>query len=403
MRTALAFTIVALLLSAACVRKNEEEEERQAAKPAQQRLPPGQVKITPEQQAANGISVGAVELKPLAEVFAIAAQLEIPTGMSAQVEAPVAGYVEAPSTGIPAIGARVARGQTMAVVRQAYSATDRLQLQVNLQDADAAIETAQAQRDLAQSQLERAQRLYRDKIAPLKQVQQDEAALKTAEAAYQNAVERKKNYSDALSSNSPAGGTGPARFTVTAPISGVVTAADITPGQLIDPSRVLFSLVDISVVWVKAPVPEAQLGEIGQVNSGELTVSAYPNRVFRLRRVASAAVVDASTHTADILYEISNPQGELKPGMVASVRLTSARAAPSVTIPESAVVHESSGAVVFLQISPDTFERQPVTISFTNAGQAAVESGVSPGQKVATAGAFVLESQLQRSQIQATE
>lgn len=394
--------LLTLVLLVGCVRKNEDEQEKSAAKPTQQ-LPPGQVKVTPEQQSAGGIVIGTAELKPLPEVFATTAQIEIPTGLSAQVLSPVPGYVEAPSSGIPAIGAKVDRGQTMAIVRQAYSATDRLQLQVNLQDSDAAIRTAEAQRELTQSQLERSTRLYRDKIAPLKQVQQDEAALKTAEVAYQNAVDRNKYYSAALSSNSPTGGMGPARFVVAAPISGVVVAADITPGQLIDPSHVLFSLVDISVVWVKVPVPEAQLGSIGLSVSGELTVAAYPNRTFRLRRVASPSTVDASTHTATIIYEIANSRGELKPGMVAGVQLVSSRVAQRVTVPEAALVHEASDTVVFLQITQDTFQRQSVAIGFTNRGQAAIQSGLMPGQKVVVAGASVLESQLQRSRIQVAE
>ena len=400
LRAGLVLLILALLVG--CVRKNEDEQEKPAAKTTQQ-LPPGQVKVTPEQQSAGGIVIGTAELKSLPEVFATTAQIEIPTGLSAQVLSPVPGYVETPSSGIPAIGAKVYRGQTMAIVRQAYSATDRLQLQVNLQDSDAAIKTAQAQRELAQSQLERSRRLYRDKIAPLKQVQQDEAALKTAEVAYQSALERNKNYSEALSSDSPRGGMGPARFVVTAPISGVVVAADIASGQLIDPSHVLFSLVDTSIVWVKVPVPEAQLGSIALSISGELMVAAYPNRTFRLRRMASPSTVDASTHTATIIYEVANPRGELKPGLVAGVRLLSSRVDQWVTVPEAALVHEASDTVVFLQISQDTFQRQPVAIGFTSGGQAAVQSGLMPGQKVVVAGASVLESQLQRSRIQVAE
>ena len=401
-RRALVLVILAFLLSSACVRKSGDEDEKRVAKQAEQ-LPPGQVKVAPDQQSAGGIAIGTVELKSLPEVFATTAQIEIPTGLSAQVLPPVPGYVEAASSGIPAIGTKVERGQTMAIVRQAYSATDRLQLQVNLQDADAAIKTAQAQRELAQSQLERSRRLYRDKIAPLKQVQQDEAALRTAEVTYQNAVDRNKNYSEALASDSPTGVAGPARFVVTAPISGVVVAADITPGQLAEPSRALFSLVDTTIVWVKVPIPEAQLGSIGLSNSGELTVAAYPNRIFPLRRVASPSTVDASTHTATIIYEVENSRGELKPGMVASVRLVSSRVAQKVTVPEAALVHEARETVVFLQLREDTFQRQPVAISFTNEGQVAVESGLMPGQKVVIAGASVLESQLQRSRIQVAE
>lgn len=398
----LVLLIVLLLMSSACVRKNEDEGEKPPAKEAQE-LPPGQVKVTSEQQADSGIVIGAAEMKALREIFATTAQIEIPTGRSAQVSSPMPGYVEAPASGIPAVGARVSSGQTMTIVRQAYSATDRLQLQVNLQDTEAAIKTAQVQIELAQSQLERSRRLYRDKIAPLKQVQQDEAAVKSAEVSYQNAMERRRNYSAALASDSSASAMSPARFLVTAPIAGVIVAADITPGQFIEPSRVLFSLVDTSLLWVKVPIPEAQLGGVGQTNSGELTVSAYPERTFKLRRVVSPAVVDASTHTATIIYEVGNPEGALKPGMVGNVRLLSSHIVQTVTVPEPALVHEARETVVFLQIGRDTFQRLPVAVRFINQGQAAIQSGLAAGQKVVVTGASVLESQLQRSRILVTE
>ena len=394
---------LALLAASGCVRKNDPDDEPNPAAAAPSQLPAGQVKLTPEQQSASGVSVGTAELKPMAEVLTTSAQIEVPTGRSAQVMPPVAGYVEVPSSGIPVIGSQVQRGRVMAVVRQAYSATDRLQLLVNPQDADAGVKTAQAQRTLAQAQLDRSRRLFQDKIAPLKQVQQDEAALQTAEVAYQNAVDRAGNYKAALSSNSPQGGAGPAQFVVAAPISGFVETAEVTPGQWVDPSRPLFSLVDTSTVWVKVPVPEAQLGMVGQSNSGELTASAYPGRVFRVRRVASSPVVDPSTHTATIIYEVANPRGDLKPGMVAAVRLVSSHIARTLAIPEAALVREPGETVVFLQIAPDRFQRQPVTVAFLNQGEAAIQSGVAPGQKLAISGSSMLESQLQKGRIQVNE
>jgi hypothetical protein len=73
------------------------------------------------------------------------------------------------------------------------------------------------------------------------------------------------------------------------------------------------------------------------------------------------------------------------------------------TVSETALVHEANATVVFLQISQDTFQRQPVTVAFTNQGQAAIPSGLQPGQKVVISGASILESQLQRGRIQVTE
>jgi RND family efflux transporter MFP subunit len=382
--------ILALLASAACVRREEDRGEERQSRPVAQ-LARDQVKVTREQQSAAGIVIGNVELRSLPEVLETTAQVEIPTGRSALVLPPVPGYVDAPPAGIPAIGSSVKRGQILAIVRQAFTATDRVQLQANLEDANAAIKTAEAQRAPAQSQLERSRRLYRDKIAPLKQVQQDEAALAVAQAAYLNAVARRGNNSAALSSHAPAGSGGPAGFVVTAPITGLVVSVDITPGQLVEPAHALFSLVDISLVWVKVPVVEAELGSVGRTGLGELTVSAWPGEIFRIQRVASSPVVDASTHTATLIYSLANPRAALKPGMVASVRLQSSRVSPRVTVPAGALVHESDATVVFLQIGQDTFRPQPVTVSFMSQDVAAIEAGLQPAQRVVLSGAAILE------------
>lgn len=397
------FALVLVLLTAGCVRKNDADDGPNAAAARPSQLPAGQVRLTAEQQTASGVAVGAAELRPLADVLVTTAQIEIPTGRSAQAVAPVAGYVELPPSGIPAIGSRLERGRTIAIVRQAYSASDRLQMQVNLQDAEASLKAADAQRGLAQSQLDRSHRLYRDKIAPLKQVQQDEAAVKAAEIAYQSAAERIANYRGALVSDTPQGGAGPAQFVVAAPISGTVVAADLASGAMVDPARPLLSIVDTSVVWVKAPVPEAELGFVARSGSGELTVPAYPDRRFPLRRVASPTVVDPATHTATFLYEIANPRGELKPGMAATVRLVSSQTAPRVTVPEAALLQEAGSTVVFVQVAADTFQSQPVVVVFRNQGQAAIGSGLAAGQKLAVSGASVLESQLQKGRIQTSE
>ena len=382
----------ALLSSAGCATRVDTDDEA-AQKPPP--LPPDELRLTPAQQAAVHLETAAATISTLPEVVALPARVQVPTGRSAQARAPVAGYLAAPKGGFPPIGARVRPGQPLAMVQEAYSGTERVQMQVNIRSAQAAVMSAEAQLALAQSQLKRSRLLYQKGIAPLKQQQQDQAAVTQAQAALQDAQARRQEYQSAAG-----GAPGPSRFELRAPIAGRLAASSAAVGELVQPQQSVFTIVDDTEIWVEAPVPEDDIGTVGAASSATLLASGYPGRRFALQRVASTGVVDPATHTLTLIFGAANPHGELKPGMVGTIELRSRRRAPMITVPQAALIYEPESTVVFVAESGNVFRQQAVTVAYLANGQAVIAAGLKPGERVVTSGAGLLSSQLRRSTIQ---
>jgi cobalt-zinc-cadmium efflux system membrane fusion protein len=393
----LAAIVAGTLLAWACRPAHDEDEEEHPAAAASE-LPPGTVKIAAAQQGAMKISVARATLRNLPEVFSVAATIEAPTGKSAEAIAPISGYLETAGSGLPHIGEHLGRGQLLGWFMPAYSAAERVQLESNLTDAEQAERTAAADQQLAREQLERSQRLYHDKVAPLKQVQQDEAALAHADAARASAAALIRQYQSALAART--GAAGGQRSALRAPIAGVIAAVNATPGQFAAAGQSLFTIVNAAVVWVRLAIPENQVGTLADARRGTLAVAAYPGREFELRRVGSSDVVETTTHTLTVVYEAANARGELKPGMSATVQLDSRQLVPQVTVPAAAVVEEAAGPVVFVATGPETFQRRPVTIAFTRDGVTSIGAGLKADEPVVASGASLVESALMRGAIQ---
>lgn len=389
---AAAILAAALASAAACATQHDEDDQTPpASAPA---LPPGVVQLTPAQQAAVRLRTAVVREVNLPRSVTLPAQVELPTGHSAEVRAPVTGYVAAPGSGIPTIGSRVRGGELLATVQEAYTGTEQLQMQVNLRSEQAGVESARAQLTLARSQLRRSQLLYKKGIAPFKQVQQDEAASAEAGSAYQSARARLGEYRSAAGN-----GAGPSRFELRAPMMGRVAAVSAAPGELVQARQALFTIVNESVIWVAAAVPEDEIAGAGQTASAALLLAAYPGHRFALRRIASTGVVNPATHTLTVIFAAPNRQGELKPGMVGTIEIQSARRSPVPVVPQSALIYEPYRTFVFVAAGNGTFRQQAVTVEYIAHGSAAITSGLSAGERVVTGGAGLLASQLRRHEI----
>lgn len=389
---ALLGTVLTSGLMAGCAgRRHDDGRPAAGAGPS---LPPGVVQLTPAQQTAAGLRLATVESRQVPRQVALPAQVEAPTGDSATARSPVTGYLLAPAHGFPRIGGWVRLGQLLALVQQAYSGTERVQMGANLSAARAAAQSAAARLRQAREQFRRSQRLYEQGIAPRKQVEQDRAAVEEAEAALQAALAQGREYRSAA-----AGGAGPSRFAVRAPISGRLAAVNAAPGELVQPQQSLFQVVNAAVAWAAAAVPEGDIAAVGRAPRAVLRLAAYPGRGFAMRRVASTGVVTAATHTLTVIYAAGNRDGTLKPGMVGSLLLQSASRAPAAVIPQSALVYEPGGTVVFVALGKGRFRRQAVTVAYISGGVAVIANGLSAGQRVAARGAGMLESTLHRGSI----
>jgi membrane fusion protein, copper/silver efflux system len=177
-----------------------------------------------------------------------------------------------------------------------------------------------------------------------------------------------------------------------APASGHVIAKNVVVGAYVEPGAKLFTIADLSHVWVIAEVPEQGLGRVRQGQSATLTLPAYPGRTFPGTVQLLAPALDPATRTLRVRVELENRSFELKPGMYGDVHIALA-AARGLVVPSQAVLDTGELQYVFVVTSPGHFEPRPVKLGERGADEVQVQSGLQAGDVVVTNGAFLLDSE----------
>lgn len=186
--------------------------------------------------------------------------------------------------------------------------------------------------------------------------------------------------------------------TVKAPFAGVVTQRNANVGLNIDPSTPLFTIVDLSTVWVIADLFERDFARIRVGSPATITSTSYPGLTLRGRVGYIDPQVEAETRTAKLRVEVPNAGQRLRLGMYVDVHLGEVGARQGVFVPKSAVQTIGSSAVVY--VAADTgghrFMERPVEIAGSSGDQTLVVSGLQPGEQVVSEGVFFLRAERER-------
>jgi Cu(I)/Ag(I) efflux system membrane fusion protein len=189
-------------------------------------------------------------------------------------------------------------------------------------------------------------------------------------------------------------GAAQSRFTLTAPISGVVAELGVREGAMVQPGMALFRIVDLSSVWVEANVPEMQAADIREGAPAQVRTNAYPGQTFSGRVGAILPQVDPATRTLRARLDVKNPGTMLKPGMFVSVTLGPARAPQQVLlVPQEAVIATGRRNIVIVAADNNRFAPVEVTLGRPFGADVELKSGVAEGQRVVTSGQFLIDSE----------
>ena len=186
---------------------------------------------------------------------------------------------------------------------------------------------------------------------------------------------------------------------IPAPIAGIVIAVAAAPGEVIEAGRELFTIADLSTVWVQAEVYEKDLGQIRTGQTASVRLDTYGERQFTGKVTYIGDVLDPKTRTVKVRCEVANPQALLKLDMFATVNLPTVSQRRAVAVAESAVQQLNGKPIVFVQRSAEVFEARPVALGMRVNGLVEVASGLAAGELVATQGAFHLKSVLLEREI----
>jgi len=185
---------------------------------------------------------------------------------------------------------------------------------------------------------------------------------------------------------------------VLAPISGRVTDRQVGLGQYIQAgaSTPVYSIGDLSTVWLIANVREADAPLMRRGAPVEVRVLALPGKVFKAKLAYVAPSVDPNTHRLAVRAEVENPDGALKPEMFASFSIITGEESDALTVPQEAIVYEGDHARVWVLQQDGTIASREIRVGRTSAGMVEVLAGLKRGEKVVTSGTLFIDRAARR-------
>lgn len=260
---------------------------------------------------------------------------------------------------------------------------------------------------------DRTRRLYEMKASSLEQVDMSENALKNEQAALDNAMIEERRTRTHLTSFLQIPVAGPPDegsvidpesrpddlIPIRSPASGIVLTRVVTPGAVVNASSDMFTVCDLSTVWVIAAFQEEHLSRLRRGMSARVSVQAYPGRTFHGSLIKIEEQLDPETRTVSARIEIGNRSGLLKPEMYASVELDSGSSEPGIFVPQDAIQDVNGQSTVFIARSGSEFSPAPVVTGRSYQGLIEISSGLRGGERVVARGSFILKSQFLRASL----
>jgi len=202
-------------------------------------------------------------------------------------------------------------------------------------------------------------------------------------------------------------------LSIISPISGRVVERSASLGQMVEPSDVLFVVMDLSDVWVEANVYEKDIVRVRKGQTAQVRLSGYPDRIFTGMVTHVGDVLDPASRTARVRCVVRNPAGMLKPEMFASVDIITAKRGRAVLIPRKAVLDDSGKKIVFAACTNcaedkkagrsvcGEYDKRQVELGASHHGRIEVVSGLKPGEQVVVEGQHQLRSALASGKLEA--
>lgn len=269
------------------------------------------------------------------------------------------------------LGDYVQKGQILAVLKSTEVAGYRKDM-------------LDAQADLleAQKNLQVASDMFKGKLATEKDVISAKKDVETAQAEIQRIKQLYNIYN--LGSNNT--------YYVKSPISGFITAKDITPDMLIrsDRAESIFTVSQINNVWVMANISESNISQIKLGCEADIQTLSYPDRVIHGNVDRIFNIINPDTKSMQARIQLPNPGYILKPEMNATVTLKIKEDRNMLTIPSSSIIFDNDRNYVLVYYNNKHIEVTPINIYEQNDKTAYIESGLQSGQKIITKNALLI-------------
>jgi RND family efflux transporter MFP subunit len=183
-------------------------------------------------------------------------------------------------------------------------------------------------------------------------------------------------------------------LTIFSPFSGYITQKNALPNMYVQPETMLYTVADLSDVWVLAQVFQSDAGKIKPGDPAEVTVDAYPGRVFNGRVDYILPQLDMNTRTLPVRLVFANPGLKLRPGMYVNVRakLPMGR---QLVVPASAAFHSGTKNLLFVYKGEGSIEPREVELGPQVGDELVVTKGIKAQEQIITSANFLIDSEAQ--------
>ena len=322
----------------------------------------GEVKISTAKVQKLGVRVEAASLRELSRPVRAAGRVEVDERRLHTISPKFEGWIE--KLHVNSTGQPVGRGQPLF---EAYSP-----------------ELVSAQREY---------QVAAQGVLALKDASPEARASmrRIAEAA----LTRLRNWDISAEQIEQLAGGGEARRTLTfrAPASGVVLEKRAVAGMRFMPGEMLYQIADLGSIWVLADVFERDIGALRLGQPVQVTINAYPDKVFTGKLAYIYPTLNAETRTVPIRVELANPGGLLKPAMYASVEVKVGAGETALVVPISAVIDSGTRQTVLVQKEKGRFEPRAVKLGMRGDDHVEIREGVAAGEQVVVTANFLIDSE----------
>jgi RND family efflux transporter MFP subunit len=365
--------------------------------------------LTPDACQSLGIVTVAVKNRPVQEHLPLTGWVMARQGNEVTLTAPVAGYVRDPSAAqlIATVGQKVRQGDPLLLIDPVLSPIEQVQLAALKRGVENELAKARESLLAAEAELNRVLDLARQGLRGQQDVEQARVRHRHAKEDIAAAEDKRKLFL--------AGAEEGARLPpvpVKAPRDGTILAVPVSPGQYVPAAAPLVTVADLSLLWVRVPVPEQYLPQLDQQACVRIAVkSATPPSSqgslknpekpppIEAKPVALVPLVDAVRHTADMIYELPAATGRpvLAKDQMVTAFVPLGRQSEETVVPYSAIVFDAyAGAWIYLEKEPkdgkQVYERRRVEVGASVDGGVVVRPCCKPGERVVVTGAAALFS-----------
>lgn len=325
-------------------------------------MPPGTVQVSPQKQQLIGVEYGTVQYASVSDSIRAAARVALDETKIAKVQPKLTGWID--RVFVDFTGKYVKKGDPLLTIYSPEALATQNEYLLALQ----------ARHTMKDNPVHEMVMSTEDLVA---------AAKKRLELW---------DITDAQIDEIGHTGNALKNLTLDSPISGFVMERNAFPSQRVTPDTVLYTVADLSTVWVMADVFEYEASSVRLNQPATLTLDYLPGRVFRGRVSYILPQVDPATRTLKVRIQFENPGEVLKPDMYGQVEIR-AGGGRRLVVPASAVLNSGDRQVVFVDRGNGNFEPRDVKIGVQDDQGIEILSGLKAGERIVTSGNFLLDSE----------